>query len=184
MLSPEHRDALLRVASASIEHGLDQGVPLPIDPEDHAEPLRATRACFVTLKRHARLRGCIGHLQAIQPLVRDVAENAFKAAFRDPRFPPLSRVELAGLDLHISILTPAEPMTFRSQRDLLTQIRPGIDGLILEEGTHRGTFLPSVWESLPQPETFLRELLQKAGLRPDYWSDGIRVYRYATESFP
>jgi len=115
--------------------------------------------------------------------VLDVAENAFAAAFRDPRFPPLTEPELADLSIEISVLSPSEPLTFGSEEELLQMIEPGRDGLILEAGNARGTFLPTVWESLPQPRDFLRHLKQKAGLHPDHWSDGIRISRYRTESF-
>ena len=120
-------------------------------------------------------------LEAVRPLARDVAENAFSAAFRDNRFPPLAADEFDDLELHISILSPPEPMTFRSEQDLIAQIRPEIDGLILEEGLRRGTFLPSVWESLPNPHQFLKHLKQKAGLPTEYWSDTIKVSRYTAE---
>jgi len=103
------------------------------------------------------------------------------AAFRDPRFPPLAADEFDELDIHLSILTPAEPVSFTSEQELITQLQPGIDGLILEEGHRRGTFLPSVWEQLPEPQQFLRHLKQKAGLSPDYWSENIRISRYRTE---
>lgn len=181
--SPEARKTLLDLARRSIAHGLDRGTPLPVDPSDYPEPLRARRATFVTLHLHGELRGCIGHLEAVQPLVLDVAENAYAAAFRDPRFDPVSPQEAAGLRVHISVLTPPEPLTFASEADLLTQIRPGTDGLILTEGRARGTFLPSVWESLPAPRDFLNHLKRKAGLPADHWSDQVRVARYTTESF-
>ena len=182
-LSLQHRRILLRVARESIAHGLRSGRPLPVDPKEYDPELRAMRATFVTLNERGRLRGCIGHLEAIQPLVADVAENAFNAAFRDPRFPPVSAGEFDALEIHISVLSPPEPMQFSSQEDLLQQIRPGIDGLILEEGAYRGTFLPSVWEELPDPRQFLAHLKRKAGLPQDYWSDTLKVYRYTTESF-
>ena len=120
-------------------------------------------------------------LETTRPLAEDIAENAFLAAFRDPRFPPLADDELGELEIHLSILTPAEPVSFTSEKDLITRLQPGIDGLILEEGHRRGTFLPSVWEQLPEPEQFLRHLKQKAGLPPDHWSDSIRIFRYRTE---
>jgi AmmeMemoRadiSam system protein A len=181
--SPEHRATLLDLARRSIAHGLDQDAPMAVDPAGYPEPLRTHLAAFVTLHLHGDLRGCIGHLEAVQPLVRDVAENAYAAAFRDPRFPPVSRQELSGLAVHISVLTPPEPMTFASEANLLAQIRPGIDGLILTDGRARGTFLPSVWESLPDRRDFLNHLKRKAGLPADHWSDRVRVERYATESF-
>jgi len=116
--------------------------------------------------------------------VEDVAENAFAAAFRDPRFPAISSSELADLDLHISILSPAEAMHFDSEQSLLAQLKPGLDGLILQDGYHRGTFLPSVWEQLPDAAEFLRNLKQKAGLPSDYWSDHLKISRYSTEMIP
>ena len=130
-----------------------------------------------------QLRGCIGTLEACRPLAEDVSRNAWAAAFRDPRFPPLQESELAGLDIHISVLSEAEPVTFGSEQDLLGRIRPGVDGLILEERSARGTFLPSVWESLPEPEQFLAHLKLKAGLPADYWSASVRMWRYTTQSF-
>ncbi len=181
--SDEERSQLLQLAAASIEHGLQQGRPLTVDPADYPEKLRARRASFVTLNRNGNLRGCLGHLEATQPLVQNVADNAFAAAFRDPRFPPLSPAEQQELEIHISILTPAVAMTFNSEADLIRQLRPGIDGLILEDGSYRGTFLPSVWESLPDPHVFLRHLKRKAGLPENYWSETLRAYRYETESF-
>ena len=184
MIEPAQRDTLLGVAAASIRHGLQHGEPLIPEARDFPAPLQRPGASFVTLTQDGRLRGCIGSLQALRPLVKDVAANAFAAAFSDPRFPALSAAEYPGLTLAISVLSPAEPMHFSSEADLIAQLRPGIDGLILEDGAgHRGTFLPSVWETLPQPTEFLRQLKIKAGLPPDYWSDSLRVHRYHTESF-
>jgi AmmeMemoRadiSam system protein A len=180
--SGEHR-LLLALARESIAHGLAHGRALAVDPTDYAPQLQAQRAAFVTLHEHGQLRGCIGHLEAVQPLVRDVVENAFAAAFRDPRFPPVTAGELEALHIEISVLTIPQPMQFASEADLLAQIEPGRDGLILEEGRARGTFLPSVWASLPQPEAFLRHLKLKAGLPQDYWSPRVRISRYRTESF-
>jgi AmmeMemoRadiSam system protein A len=182
-LSLQARETLLDVARRSIRHGLDRGTALTVSPEDFEPALRAVRASFVTLDRQGMLRGCIGHLEATLPLVEDVAENAFSAAFRDPRFPPLEDAEYDSLELHISVLTPAEPLSCESESDLLRQMRPFQDGLILAEGIHRGTFLPSVWEQLPDPREFLRHLKRKAGLTDDYWSASLKVYRYETESF-
>lgn len=177
------RELLLDVAEESIRYGLDHGTAWQPDPEDYAPPLREWRATFVTLQREGMLRGCIGSLEARRPLVSDVAENAYAAAFRDPRFPPLSPTEWRGLDIHLSILSPPEPLHFDSEQGLIAQLRPGIDGLILSEGGLRGTFLPSVWASLPEPAAFLLHLKQKAGLPAHYWSDTLTVCHYTTESF-
>lgn len=183
MLDEESRRLLLEVAWESIRHGLLKGVATRPDPVGYPEPLRAHRAAFVTLHRSGELRGCIGHLEPCQPLVLDVAENAFAAAFRDPRFPRLEPRELTGLTLHISVLSIPEPMSFSDEHDLLRQLRPGIDGLILADGGARGTFLPAVWESLPEPRDFLCHLKYKAGLSGNYWSKTLQVSRYYTEAF-
>ena len=180
-LNKEQQLRLLDLAKSSIQHGLQTGRPLKINLTDFPAELTERRATFVTLHKHHQLRGCIGMLEAVRPLAEDIAENAFLAAFRDPRFPPLAADEFDKLDIHLSILTPAEPVSFTSEQELITQLQPGIDGLILEEGRRRGTFLPSVWEQLPEPQQFLRHLKQKAGLSPDYWSENIRISRYRTE---
>jgi AmmeMemoRadiSam system protein A len=180
-LNKENRQRLLELAKSSIRHGLKTGRVLKIDLDDYPKELTERRATFVTLEISHQLRGCIGMLEAVRPLAEDIAENAYSAAFKDPRFPPLEADELDNLDIHLSILTPAEPVSFSSEQDLISQLQPGIDGLILEEGRRRGTFLPSVWESLPKSEDFLRHLKQKAGLPPDYWSKNIRIYRYHAE---
>jgi AmmeMemoRadiSam system protein A len=180
-LNKEHQQRLLDLAKSSIQHGLQKGRPLKVNLADFPAELTEHRATFVTLHKHHQLRGCIGMLEAVRPLAEDIAENAFLAAFKDPRFPPLTDDEFGELEIHLSILTPAEPVAFTSEQDLITQLQPGIDGLILEAGHRRSTFLPSVWEQLPEPEQFLWHLKQKAGLAPDYWSDNIRIYRYRTE---
>ena len=183
-LSEDARNTLIDLARQSIQHGLKQGEPLKIRAENYSPELQAERASFVTLNRQGLLRGCIGHLEASLPLVVDVAENAFSAAFRDPRFPPLSLNEVVDLEIHISVLTPAQPISFSSEADLLQQLRPGVDGLILVDGQAKGTFLPSVWESLPLAQDFLRHLKNKAGLAENHWSETLKIYRYETESFP
>lgn len=182
-LAARDRAALLKVARASIEHGLQSDRALAVTATDYPESLRPWRATFVTLEIAERLRGCIGTLEARLPLVSDVAAHAFGAAFSDPRFLPLERDEFSRLHIHVSVLSPAEPLRFHSQDELLGQLRPGVDGLVLHYRRHRGTFLPAVWESLPEPLAFLTHLKAKAGLSPDFWSDEIEVKRYTTESF-
>jgi AmmeMemoRadiSam system protein A len=180
-LTKENQLRLLELAKNSIQHGLQTGRPLKINLGDFPAELTEQRATFVTLEIIQQLRGCIGMLEAVRPLAEDIAENAFSAAFSDPRFPPLEAKEFEALEIHLSLLTAAEPISFDTEQHLLAQLQPGIDGLILEEGHRRGTFLPSVWESLPEPEQFLRYLKQKAGLPPSYWSEKIRIYRYQAE---
>lgn len=183
-LSADERRQLLELARTSIREGLESGRARPVTPSEWPDALQQNRASFVTLHNpdHS-LRGCIGSIEAYQPLVRDVSEHAYAAAFRDPRFPPLRKAELDGVTLDISVLSVPEPMEVASEADLLNRLTPGEDGLILEDGPHRGTFLPAVWSSLPEPEIFLRELKRKADLGPDYWSPTLRVKRYRTESF-
>jgi len=180
-LNAEEQRQLLRLARDSIRFGLAHGRPLPVDPATLPERLKSRRASFVTLEKQAQLRGCIGSLEARRPLAEDIAGNAYAAAFQDPRFPPLAEAELDQLDIHLSLLTPPEPLHFQSEDELLAQLRPGVDGLILVEGGRRGTFLPSVWAQLPAPRQFLEHLKIKAGLPKSYWSDSIKVYRYAAE---
>ena len=182
-LAPAQRATLMAVARRSIEHGLATGRPLPVVPSEYHRDLKAVRASFVTLQLRGQLRGCIGHLEAVQPLVVDVSENAFAAAFQDPRFNPLTAQEWPSVDIHLSLLTRPEPMRFQDEADLVRQIQPGVDGLILQDGPNRGTFLPSVWESLPQAADFLSHLKLKAGLPANHWSGRVEVYRYRTESF-
>ena len=170
------------VAMRSIEHGVRTGRPLRVDPVDYPPELQRPRATFVTLRRDGALRGCIGTLQADAPLVVSVAENAFKAAFRDPRFPPLRDVEIPGLEIHISVLGPLERVDVGSEDDLVSLLRPHVDGVLLREGSHQGTFLPAVWDSLPDTPQFVRELKRKAGLPGDYWSDALEVWRFTSES--
>jgi uncharacterized protein len=179
---PEHRRTLLDVASAAIDRGLSEQGLLPVAPQNYPEPLRQPRASFVTLRIGERLRGCMGSLVATEPLVVNVARNAFLAAFRDPRFTPLAREEFPQLAIHLSLLSRPEPLAFESEAHLLSLIRPGIDGLTLIEGARRATLLPAVWESLNGPREFLIHLKNKLGFAPDYWSATIQVERYTAES--
>lgn len=179
----EEQAALLQVALASIQSGLETGSPLQVHPDAYPPALSAQRASFVTLKHNGDLRGCIGSLAPVTSLVEDVAHNAFAAAFRDPRFLPLTGAELQELEISISVLGPTESMAFDSEQELLGMLRPGVDGLVLQDGRHRGTFLPAVWESLPKPGDFLNHLKQKAGLPAGYWSDTLEIQRYTTVSF-
>lgn len=181
--SPTHRRSLRALARDSIEHGLRHHEPVRVSLEAWPERLRQPCSTFVTLRLGDRLRGCVGALEPARPLARDVAVNAFAAAFRDPRFTPLTTVEFTDIEVHVSLLSPIEPLVASSEADLIRQLRPGVDGLIFEEGDRRGTFLPTVWRSLPSAGDFLAQLKTKAGLPPDYWSETLRAYRYTTEEF-
>ena len=181
-LDQEQKILLLEVAFASIEFGLLQGRALEVDPTRYSPALRERRACFVTLMLIGKLRGCIGSLEPSQSLVEDVAQNGYRTAFSDPRFPSLTRKEFEQVEMTISTLSLPELISFRSENDLLGQLRPGRDGLILEEGERQGTLLPVIWETLTDPRTFLRQLKQKAGLPGDYWSASIKIRRYTADT--
>lgn len=145
--------------------------------------LQAPGATFVTLIQRRNLRGCIGSLSAYRPLIEDVRQNACAAAFSDPRFPPVTVRELAGLHVEVSLLSPPTPLSFKDEADALAKIRPEIDGIILQVRQHRATFLPQVWEQLPDPKTFMAHLKEKAGLPSNYWSSDIVLECYQVEKW-
>ena len=183
-LTVTEKNTLLDIAQESIAFGLKYNKKLSVKARDYSPNLQQHRATFVTLNLHQQLRGCIGTFKAHQTLVEDVAEHGYAAAFEDPRFPAVTHAELPHLDIHISILTPAIPMQFTSEDDLLQQLQPDVDGLILQSGRYRGTFLPVVWQQVPEPKQFLRQLKMKAGLAGDYWGNDVQVSRYTTVSIP
>lgn len=182
-LSNEDQQTCLQLARQSIKHGLEEGRALHVNPSDYSNDLQQHLASFVTLHKDGSLRGCIGALQARQPLINDISEHAYAAAFQDPRFPVLQDNEYVQLDVKISVLSNPELMTFISEEDLLQQIRPNIDGLIIEYGYNRGTFLPSVWEQLSDKKEFLNHLKMKANLAKDWWDNTVKISRYETFSF-
>jgi len=181
-LTAEERATLLELARAAILARLD-GRSLRPEPAALSPRLAAPGAAFVTLERRGVLRGCIGSLEPRRPLAVDVAANAANAAFEDPRFPPLVRAELDGLELHLSILGAVTPLPPMSEREALATLQPGVDGVVLQDGPQRATFLPAVWEQLPEPRTFLEHLKRKAGLPPGHWSPRLRLGRYRVEGF-
>ena len=166
---------LLQLARNAITTQFSQpGLSVAVDlPELHENG-----ATFVTLTQRGQLRGCIGSLEAWRPLLADVQENARNAAFRDPRFAPLRAEELPVTRVEVSLLTPAEPMAFTDEADALARLRPQVDGVIFSAGGHRSTFLPQVWEQLPDPAEFMAHLKQKAGLPASYWGADVRLERY------
>jgi AmmeMemoRadiSam system protein B/AmmeMemoRadiSam system protein A len=170
---------LMDLVRRSIVFGLDTGQPPHVSTDGNLAPLLAAPgAAFITLRRHGMLRGCIGSAVARRPLIVDVVQHAFNAAFRDWRFPRLDWLELVGLSLSVSVLTPPSPMRFDSEADLLAQLRPGVDGLIIEDLGRGSLFLPSVWEELRDPRGFLMALKLKAGLPAAHFSPGFRAQRF------
>ena len=184
-LCDSHKEILLKVARAAVEYGLEGGQILAVDVETYPPEIQAVGATFITLRIEEALRGCIGSLRPLRPLVADAAYNAHGAAFRDPRFAALDRDEMATLGIQVSVLSPFEEVRFTSEAELLAQVRPGVDGLFLEaeEQQHKATLLPAVWASLPDAATFVRHLKIKARLPQDYWSETLKIWRYTTESF-
>lgn len=177
-LLDEHGDVFLQIAKGSVEHGLSHGTPLDPALDTLPPEMAETGACFVTLKKQGQLRGCIGSPEAWRPLATDVAQNAFRSAFQDPRFAPLKADEAHALDVHISVLSPATPFAFSDEADLIAKLRPGEDGLIIEDLGRRALFLPSVWAQLPDPKQFVAHLKTKAGLGSAHWSDTFKGWRF------
>ncbi len=187
MRSPDpndrHGPKLLKLARRSIEHGLVHNKPLPVEHEALPQALTERRATFTTLRLEGDLRGCRGTLVAERPLAEDVSLSAFQAAFEDPRFEPLRKFELDVVRLEVAVLTPMQPFPVADEDDLLAQLEPGVDGLVLIAGLRRATFLPKVWDQLPEPKAFLGALKLKAGLSRDYWSNDITLQRYRTTAY-
>ena len=170
---------LLPIARASIGRALGRNA----EASEGAAWLREPGATFVTLKQGEQLRGCVGSLKAHRPLLEDVKANAQAAAFRDPRFRPLSADEFDVTRVEVSLLSALEPISFESERDALSQLRPGIDGIVFEYGYHQSTFLPQVWEDLPEPTEFMAHLKHKAGLPPDFWDPQVKLSRYTVSKW-
>ena len=145
--------------------------------------LAVLAATFTTLQLEGELRGCCGTLEAAHPLAKDVTSSAFRAAFRDSRFHPVCREELDAVSLEVSVLSPLESITASGEADLLSRLTPGVDGLVIVADGRRATFLPKVWDALPDPRRFLAQLKGKCGLPLDYWSDGLEFLRYRTTSY-
>ncbi|MGZ0018500.1 AmmeMemoRadiSam system protein A [Nitrosomonas sp. wSCUT-2] len=178
----EQGKVLLKIARAAIARSLR--VPCESAAvERHIAWLSKPGATFVTLMQRGALRGCIGSLQANEPLIDDVSNNAVSAALRDPRFLPLTADELSTVEIEVSLLSELQPLLFSTEDDALQQLRPEIDGVVFEYGSYRSTFLPQVWESLPQPKQFLAQLKLKARLPEDFWMEGIQLSRYTVSKW-
>jgi AmmeMemoRadiSam system protein B/AmmeMemoRadiSam system protein A len=184
-LDVQTRQTLLQVARDTIRQTVPHKGVIPQLQTDGPIPrvLGAQRATFVTLKLGDSLRGCRGSLLPHRPLVIDILENTWKSGFDDPRFPPLTPAEAEQVHLHISILSTPRRVPAASENELVRELRPDIDGLIIRDGQHQALFLPSVWAEIPDTLNFVRQLKQKAGLRPDHWSQNFEAYRFTTESF-
>jgi AmmeMemoRadiSam system protein A len=183
-LTQEEKQILLTLAREALEHGV-RGQRLPeLDTESLPAVLREEGASFVTLTLQGQLRGCIGALQASQPLAEDVREHAVAAALEDYRFPPVTAREVKDIEIEISRLSAPAPLEYATPDDLITKLRPGIDGVVLKDGFRRATFLPQVWEQLPEPPTFLDHLCQKMGAPHDLWRRRhLAVEVYQVEEF-
>ncbi len=179
-LTPSERALLLELARASIAAAV-RGEPLPpVDLASLPPRLREKGASFVTLTKRGMLRGCIGTLEAYQPLALDVQEHAVAAALQDYRFPPVRAEELPEIDIEISRLTAPVPLEYDTPEDLLRKVRPGVDGVVLRDGFRRATFLPQVWEKIPDAAEFFSQLCLKMGAAPDLWRRkhlDVRVYQ-------
>ena len=181
-ISPSDRQTLLQVARGSINHGLISHQPPSIDPGQFSIALQVKRAVFVTLKLKGALRGCIGMLEPIHTIVEGVSSNAYRAAFKDPRFPPLSRSDADHTSIHIALLTYPHLIQVANESDLLRQLHPERHGLILKSGSRQATFLPSVWQLLNEPRRFVQQLKLKAGLSADAWPPDLQFQTYEVES--
>jgi len=183
-LTSQEGQILLQTARQVIENHLNNEPSPQMNLDDFSPALAEDGACFVTLTRNGVLRGCIGSIEASQPLIKDVWDRAIGAAFHDPRFPELKTDELTDLQIEISRLTKPEPLLYSTPDDLAKKLRPGIDGVILSKNFRRATFLPQVWEQLPDPDQFLGRLCMKMGLDPGAWKDQhLDVEVYQAEKF-
>ena len=182
-IKPTEGRQLLDIARRSIAAGLD-GASMPgPDTEGIQGALASQRGSFVTLTINGELRGCMGVIESPRSLAQNTADCALSAAFRDPRFAPLAPAEAKQIRIEVSVLSEMEPIVVRDREDLLQQLQPGVDGLLMEDGRYRSIFLPQVWEKLGSAQEFLEHLLRKAGLPGDYWSATIHFSRFHITSF-
>jgi uncharacterized protein len=183
-LNKPEQEILLRIAREALERSV-RGESLPeVRLEELSPSLQENGASFVTLTINDRLRGCIGTLQAYQPLAKDVQEHAVAAALQDFRFPNVQPPELPKIKLEVSVLSPREPLIYDGPEDLIQKLKPGVDGVVLEDGFHKATFLPQVWEKLSEPEEFLSQLCLKMGAPSDLWrKKPLKIFTYEVQEF-
>lgn len=182
-MNKQKKEILLKVARDTIRKGAETGARLEIDLEDYDASLSEPVATFVTLYLSGELAGCIGSLEAARPLVEDVAANAYSAAFSDHRFQGIQTQDLTRLGIEIALLSPLEPIVVQSEAELKQRLIAHKDGLLIEAPGARATFLPKVWQSLPNVDDFVKQLKIKAGLAEDFWSDAVSCFLYRTETF-
>ncbi|MGE5464380.1 MAG: AmmeMemoRadiSam system protein A [Syntrophothermus sp.] len=183
-LTPEEQTTLLRLAREALEHGVRGRDLPPLDSSVLTPKLREQGATFVTLTEGGQLRGCIGALEPYQPLAQDVRDHAIAAALEDPRFPPVNERELSRIDIEVSRLTRPVPLEYEDANDLLSRLRPHVDGVILRDAFRRATFLPQVWEKIPDRAEFLSNLCYKMGADPELWRrKHLEVLIYQVEEF-
>jgi len=183
-LTNAEKQTLLRLARQALELSVRGEKLPPLDLDSLPPRLRENGASFVTLTSHGNLRGCIGALEATQPLAEDVREHAVAAAFNDYRFPPVQTGELGGIHIEVSRLTAPVPLEYNSPEDLLAKLHPHVDGVVLKDGPRRATFLPQVWEQIEDPEEFLAHLCAKMGASRDLWRQKpLKALVYRVEEF-
>jgi AmmeMemoRadiSam system protein A len=183
-LSEAEKGVLLSLARQALEYAVHGQKLPPLDLKELSPRLQVEGASFVTLTKSGELRGCIGALEPYQPLAQDVREHAIAAALEDYRFPPVQPAELPDITIEVSRLTQPQPLDYASPEDLLAKLRPGMDGVVLRDGRHRATFLPQVWEKVPDPSEFLDHLCYKMGEQPDVWRKrSLEVLIYQVEEF-
>jgi AmmeMemoRadiSam system protein A len=183
-LSEDEGRYLLWVARKTIENRLANREDPPVKWKEVPDKFKEKTGTFVTLTIDRTLRGCIGHIIPRETLIEGIVENAVNAAFRDPRFPPLTRKELDKIEIEVSILTPPKRLSYEGVEDLLKRLRPGVDGVILKKGYYEATFLPQVWQQLPDKEEFLSHLCVKAGLSPSSWkTENLEISTYQVQAF-
>lgn len=178
-MSNDRGEILLSIARASISTALGRSHHV----DESAVWLQELGASFVTLTQFGQLRGCIGSLEARHPLLVDIKANAVAAALRDPRFAQLTTTELEHTEIEVSLLSPVQAMRFDNEAQVLAQLQPDADGVLLEFGNYRSTFLPQVWEQLPTASEFMAHLKHKAGLPADFWADGLQLSRYTVSKW-
>lgn len=178
-MSINQGEILLSIARSSIANSFGQ----PHKAHEDGAWLQENGACFVTLTQEGQLRGCIGTLEAHRALLEDVKANAKAAAFQDPRFSPLTSSEFNYTEIEVSLLSPMQALYFSSEQEALAQLQPDVDGVVFEFGRYRSTFLPQVWEQLPATKDFMAHLKHKAGLKPDFWAEEVKLYRYTVSKW-